>query len=175
MQQVSKSRTQSPPRFPKKNRLHSRESKIREKDSSCHSSNCTESVGEIVLDLLRGKVYQYFQQEISNLQDSGFYSICKCKFLIIIDVARGPQYWVVQMKNLGQKFKSLIDSQKNYLNCIESLQLYSSIEDVCCLKNRKMLLSNKNWFFFETLIRLYVAHGVDVLLEDFIDCNICNS
>ena len=153
------------------------------------SSSNTRSVGEIVLDLLRGKVAHCIEQlqrkpqndkrQIFHVNNDSFnYNSsgtdgctgCNCKFLIIIDAANSPQYWLVQIKN---QQVNLIESEKNYLNCIDSLELYSSLEDVCNGENRKLLLSNKNWFFLEILIRINVASGVDVLLEDFTMCNRC--
>ena len=151
----------------------------RQLDSSCCSSNCSESLGDVVLDLLRGKVFQCLEQKqqknfrYNSSNGTETNNSCSCKFLIILDIVNNPQYWVVQIKGTERKHTSLIDSQKNYLNCIDSLELYSSIQDVCCSTNRKILLSNKNWFFFEMLIRINVSNGVDILLEDFAQCLTC--
>ncbi len=172
------------------------QSKEKSRDDCIVSSD--RSVGEIVLDLLRGKVAQCLEQmqkktnshvsrddrQIFHLNNnkhnysSGTETFngssgCNCQFLIIIDVASAAQYWLVQMKHASSSSASMEESQKNYLNCIDSLELYSSLEDVCNGQNRVMTLSNKNWFFLEMLIRINVAAGVDVLLEDFTMCDRC--
>ena len=159
-------------------------------DASACSSTSSRSIGEVVLDLLRGKVAQCLEQmqrkqrrerqifhinnnPLNNSSGTEGCSECNCKFLIIIDSANAPQYWVVQIKEQSTNNANLVESEKNYLNCIDSLELYSCLEDVCNGENRKMLLSNKNWFFLEMLIRINVAAGADILLEDFTMCNRC--
>ena len=96
-----------------------------------------------------------------------------CKFLVIIDVALAPQYWLVQIKH--KHADTPRESASNYLNCIDSFELYSSLDDVCDGRNCVYRFSNKNWFFFEALIRCNVQCGVDVLLDDFTHCNECLS
>lgn len=160
----------------------------KEESSGTKSSR---GIDEIVLDLLRGKVAQCFEQmqqsgkrqqrQVFHLNNNAFNHSsgtdgcagCSCKFLIIIDAPNDPSYWVVQMKQKSSQDTVLEESQKNYLNCIDSLELYTSLDDVCNGENRKTILSNKNWFFLEMLIRINVSNGVDVLLEDFTMCNLC--
>jgi hypothetical protein len=157
-------------------------------------TSSSRSIDEIVLDLLRGKVAQCCEALAENERSvsergismgSGHHMwgsqtrksrigstrLCACKFLVIIDVANAPQYWLVNIKNKRQGTPS--QSTSNYLNCIDSIELYASLDDVCEGVNRLCQFSNKNWFLFEALIRFNVQCGVDVLLDDFMHCSDC--
>lgn len=144
------------------------------------SQSSSRSVDEVVLDLLRGKVSQYYEKlnkataisSSSATASNVMQSICVCKFLVIIDCPKTPQYWVVQLKK-DKNQSCTKKSNENYLNCIDSLELYYSLEDVCYNSNCQYRFSNKNWFFFETIVRISVANGVDILLEDFTQCQHC--
>lgn len=139
---------------------------------SCNS--LSRSLEDVVLDLLRGKVTQCYEQLCNNQYDiTGSHVSCTCKFLVIVDCPVAPQYWVIQLKT-DKMFKSANkQSQKNYLNCIDSLELYYNLDDVCKGSNCVYKFSNKNWFFFENILKINVANDIDVLLEDFTHCQNC--
>lgn len=165
-------------------------------------TSSSRSLDEVVLDLLRGKVAQCYEQLLQVPRSFHDYAkpvahdwlsarprttttthsshtergTCACKFLVIVECAAATQYWLVQLKRPREPENALTaESIQNYLNCVGSLELYSTLDDVCNGTNCQYRFSNKNWFFFEQLIRFNVLSGADVLLEDFTLCNTCNA
>lgn len=172
-------------------RLHGKQesSCSRSVNHSGTTASCSRGVDEIVLDLLRGKVcscHEALQRRRnialgcsfgatteSNNATASLHTPCVCKFLLIVDCAGAPQYWLVQLKLFDPK-NGKVSRDNNYLNCVDRLELYDSLDNVQRGQEYcNYLFTSKNWFFFESLLRLYVAQGVDVLLEDFTMCDDC--
>jgi len=117
------------------------------------------------------------------------HSVCDCKVLIVVDYSSASDaasptlHWVVQLKAhavspsakcSGTNTASLVSdiSNRNYLSCLESIQLYRSEQSVLD-EQPSYVFSNRAWFLLENLVRHAVRSGADVLLKEFVDCPDC--
>jgi len=159
-----------------------------EQETCFSTASLSRSIGEVVADLVRGKLYTLYC-ELARRRNVGVgisfgattteslnqSATCCCKFLIVVEsMASKQNYWLVHIRLPDHK-QAQQQTKKKGLTSVDKIELYDDIDDVLCgSANSKLTLSGKNWFFFETLLKLYVEQGCDVLLEDFTECADCH-
>lgn len=137
------------------------------------SLSCSRSMEEIALDILRGKITQFYSlstdSEFTNSFGYHNNETCFCKLLIYIQCS-APQYWLLKIKQ-----PSVATSTKtHYLNCIESFTFYRSFDSLCFDEEPIASFTGKNWYLFETMLKIHMRQNREVLIEEFVDCKNCS-